>query len=72
VAATSPDHLLALLTGTNLGPLVTAWASLATLLRHERCRAGGLRIGSGGFGPAGLLEVPLLLVSTTAALWVTG
>ncbi len=42
VAASSPDRLLALLVGTNVGPLVTVWASLATLLWRDRCRARGL------------------------------
>ncbi len=32
------DQLLALLIGTNVGPLVTPWASLATLLWFEWCR----------------------------------
>jgi arsenical pump membrane protein len=71
VAAASPDRLLSLLIGTNLGPLVTVWASLATLLWRERCRARGLQVRAGGFALAGLVGVPLLLVSTTAALWVT-
>ncbi|RKR87475.1 arsenite efflux membrane protein ArsB [Micromonospora pisi] len=37
------DQLLGLLIGTNAGPLVLPWASLATLLWLERCRAAGLR-----------------------------
>jgi arsenical pump membrane protein len=71
VAASSPDRLLALLIGTNLGPLITLWASLATLLWRERCRARGLDIKAGAFALAGALGVPLLLVATTAALWLT-
>ncbi|MGW5570838.1 SLC13 family permease [Nocardia thailandica] len=39
-----PDVLLALLIGTNTGPLVTPWASLATLLCLEYCRDRGVRI----------------------------
>ncbi|WP_433650736.1 ArsB/NhaD family transporter [Micromonospora zamorensis] len=40
------DHtrLLALLIGTNIGPLAAPWASLATLLWFERCRAAGVRV----------------------------
>lgn len=38
------DQLLALLIGTNAGPVVTPWASLATLLCLETCRVYGLRI----------------------------
>ena len=37
-------HLVGLLLGTDVGPIVTPWASLATLLWYERCRAGGVRI----------------------------
>jgi arsenical pump membrane protein len=33
------NQLLALLIGTNVGPIITPWASLATLLWFERCRA---------------------------------
>ncbi|CAL9408687.1 Arsenical pump membrane protein [Streptomyces sp. enrichment culture] len=38
------DQLLALLVGTNVGPVVTPWASLATLLWYERCHAHGVRV----------------------------
>ncbi|MEU0741905.1 SLC13 family permease [Streptomyces sp. NPDC006134] len=38
------DQLLALLIGTNVGPVVTPWASLATLLWYERCHAYGVRV----------------------------
>jgi arsenical pump membrane protein len=72
VAGTSPDRLLALLVGTNVGPLITLWASLATLLWRDRCRARGLRIPPLRFAAAGLVAVPLLLISTTAAVWLTG
>ncbi|GAB3255999.1 arsenic transport integral membrane protein ArsB [Alteromonas gracilis] len=44
VALGEPVRLAALLIGTNAGPLVTPWASLATLLWLQRCRTGGLRI----------------------------
>lgn len=71
VAAASPDRLLALLIGTNLGPLVTVWASLATLLWRERCRARGLDIRPAGFALAGLVGVPMLLLSAVATLWFT-
>ncbi|WP_444951689.1 SLC13 family permease [Micromonospora ureilytica] len=42
----SGDHtrLLALLIGTNVGPLAAPWASLATLLWFERCRAAGVSV----------------------------
>ena len=37
-------QLLALLIGTNVGPLATPWASLATLIWYERCTSYGLRV----------------------------
>ena len=45
----SPVRLAALLIGVNLGPLVTPWASLATLLWHERLRSLNVEIRWGGF-----------------------
>jgi arsenical pump membrane protein len=59
------DQLLALLLGVNLGPLVTPWGSLATLLWADRCRARGVHVGWLRFSAAGLLLVPLLLLATT-------
>ena len=32
------------LIGTNIGPLAAPWASLATLLWFERCRAAGVAV----------------------------
>ena len=40
-AGDSPARLVAVLIGVNCGPLLTLWASLATLLWRERCRARG-------------------------------
>ena len=33
---------MALLVGVNAGPLITPWASLATLLWLQRCRTAGI------------------------------
>jgi arsenical pump membrane protein len=68
VADSSPARLVALLLGVNCGPLLTLWASLATLLWRERCRAAGVEVSARRFLLRGLVVVPLLLVTTTAAL----
>ena len=64
-------RLLALLLGTNLGPLLTVWASLATLLWRERCRARNVHISWSRFLLEGLAIVPFLLVASTLALALT-
>lgn len=62
------DHLLDVLIGVNLGPLVLPWASLATLLWWDRCRARDVHISAVRFAAAGLLLVPVLLLTAVAAL----
>ena len=43
-AADDVRRLVATVVGVNAGALVTPWASLATLLRLQRCRSAGLRV----------------------------
>ncbi|MCW2777315.1 MAG: arsenite efflux rane protein ArsB [Frankiales bacterium] len=62
------EHLPGLLLGVDLGPLVTPWGSLATLLWAQRCRARGLDVSWGRFAASGLLLVPLLLLATVPLL----
>jgi arsenical pump membrane protein len=71
VADGSPARLVALLLGVNCGPLLTLWASLATLLWRERCRAAGVDVSPWRFFLRGLVVVPIALVATTAALSLT-
>lgn len=66
--ADDAGRVAALLIGVNLGPLVTPWASLATLLWADRCRAAGVTVDWWRFARDGLLLVPLLLLACTAAL----
>lgn len=66
----SPVRLAALLIGVNLGPLVSPWASLATLLWHERLRALNVEIRWGGFALAGLAAVVLTVPAAVVVLWL--
>jgi arsenical pump membrane protein len=59
IPAAQHARLLALLVGTNVGPVITPWASLATILWYERCHASAVRVQ------------PLRFVLTGAALAVT-
>jgi arsenical pump membrane protein len=68
VADASPARLAALLLGVNCGPLLTMWGSLATLLWRERCRAAEVEVSAARFFQRGLVVVPVLLLTTTAAL----
>ncbi|WP_328403107.1 SLC13 family permease [Nocardia sp. NBC_00403] len=61
------NQLLALLIGTNIAPLVTPWASLATLLCLEFCRTHEVRVPMLRFVLTGLT---LALTATTAAVAV--
>ncbi len=72
VPVSDTTGLLAVLIGTNAGPLVLVWGSLATLLWRERCRAGGLHISPVRFALLGLGGVPVILAGAWAALLLTG
>lgn len=65
------DQLLALLIGTNVAPIVTPWASLATLLCLESCRHHGLRVSMSRFMRTGLGLAVVALAASIAALWST-
>jgi arsenical pump membrane protein len=65
------DQLLALLIGTNVGPIITPWASLATLLWYERCHAQGVDVPIRRFVLTGTGLAVVGLAATVAALAVT-
>ncbi|MFC3300185.1 arsenic transporter [Arthrobacter agilis] len=72
-SGTSPLRLAALLIGVNLGPLITPWGSLATLLWAERLRSLGITIRWVPFALAGLLVTALMLPAAVAVLsWAGG
>lgn len=66
------DQLLALLVGTNVGPVITPWASLATLLWFESCRRHGVRVPMRRFLLTGAGLAVVGLVTTTWALVTFG
>jgi len=61
-------RLPALLIGVNAGPLITPWASLATLLWHDRLRAVGVQVSWGRFAVWGLVAAPVIVAASVAAL----
>jgi arsenical pump membrane protein len=65
------DQLLGLLIGTNVGPLVAPWASLATMLWYARCRAQGLEISWRRFAGTGAITAIVSLAAATGALLLT-
>lgn len=68
--AGSPVRFAALLIGVNLGPLLTPWASLATLLWLERLRALNVPVRAGALALAGLAAVVLVVPLAVLALWL--
>jgi Na+/H+ antiporter NhaD/arsenite permease-like protein len=70
--AGSPLRTAALLIGVNAGPLITPWASLATLLWGQRLRSLGVKISWWKFAGLGLVVVPLTVAAATLALWSAG
>lgn len=67
-AADTPRRLAALLIGVNAGPLITPWASLATLLWHQRLRALDVELDWWRYARLGLVAAPLTVVAATVAL----
>lgn len=66
--ADSPARLAALLIGVGAGPLITPWASLATLLWHERLRAVGIEVPWRRYVLAGLVAGPLVVAAAVVPL----
>lgn len=72
VPAANRNQLLALLIGTNIGSVVTPWASLATLLCLEFCRTHNVRVPMPRFVLTGIALAVVATTGAVAALMVTG
>jgi arsenical pump membrane protein len=64
-------QLLGLLVGVNLGPLVTPWASLATLIWFERVRSADVELPIRRFVLTGAITAVLTLTASVAVLILT-
>jgi arsenical pump membrane protein len=67
----SQQCMFASLLGCNLGPNLTIFGSLATMLVITAARKRGENIGAWDFFKAGAVVTPLLLVACSVALWVS-
>jgi arsenical pump membrane protein len=68
VTENDPRRLMALLIGVNVGPLITIWASLATILWLDRCRRAGVTISAWRFGWQGAVCAAAATLAATLAL----
>ncbi|WP_284763837.1 SLC13 family permease [Arthrobacter sp. efr-133-R2A-63] len=70
--AGTPARMAALLIGVNAGPIITPWASLATLLWHDRLVRMNVLITWKGYALFGLIVAPLTVLAAVAVLAATG
>jgi arsenical pump membrane protein len=68
VAGGDPLRLAAVLIGTGVGPLLTPWASLATVLWWQRCRQALVHVPVRAFVVQGLWLTPLAVGAAVLAL----
>ncbi|CAN5281003.1 ArsB/NhaD family transporter [soil metagenome] len=69
--AGGPARIAALLVGVNAGPLITPWASLATLLWHERLVGLGVELSWRRYAALGAIVVPITIIVAVGALALT-
>lgn len=67
-AAGTAASLMSLLTGVNAGPVITPWASLATLLWADQLRRAKIPVPWRTFFFAGLMVAPLAVAGPVAAI----
>jgi len=59
------------LVGANIGPALTTYGSLATILWLTLCRRAGVPVTTSDYLRVSLAVVPVTLIATTAVLYVT-
>lgn len=64
----TPVSYIALLIGVNAGPIITPWASLATLLWHDQLRRAGVDIKWSTFIILGCIFAPVVVLLSVATL----
>jgi len=69
--AAGPGVVLAVLVGVNAGPNLTYVGSLATLLWRRVLRKQGEELRTSEFLRLGVVTVPLVLLASSFALWVS-
>ncbi|WP_425548925.1 SLC13 family permease [Actinomadura meridiana] len=72
VPVSNKDQLLSLLIGTNVGPVITPWGSLATLLWFEWCRRWDVRVPMRKFVLTGTVLAVAGCAATVPVLLVAG
>jgi arsenical pump membrane protein len=68
IPTANDTQLLGLLIGTNVAPLVTPWASLATLLWAERCRAAAVEVPWPRFVATSAVTAVVVLAASVGGL----
>jgi arsenical pump membrane protein len=61
---------MTVLVGTNIGPALTTYGSLATMLWLTLVRRNGIDVTTGGYLRVSLITVPIVLLTTSATLWL--
>ncbi len=73
IERSSGEHQTALtyavLIGTNIGPILTTYGSLATMLWLSLVRKRGIDVTTGQYLRIGVLSMPPILISSAIALW---
>ncbi|RKS74427.1 arsenite efflux membrane protein ArsB [Actinomadura pelletieri DSM 43383] len=72
VPASNKDQLLSLLIGANVGPVITPWGSLATLLWFEWCRRWDVRVPIRKFVVTGTVLAVAGCAAAVPTLLLTG